>query len=70
MADIQAATDMEVMAVAGITVDTTCEPSMPLGVIVFAIVAFVSEALWLGLIGWAAESVLIGVQTAQTCTAR
>jgi hypothetical protein len=52
MADIQAATDMEVMAVGGIRVNATCEPSMPLGVIVFAIVAFVSEALWLGLIGW------------------
>jgi hypothetical protein len=25
---------------------------MPLGVIVFAVVAFGTEALWLGLIGW------------------
>ena len=53
MTDIQAATDMEVAAAAGTTVDATREPSMPLGVIVFAaIVAFGSEALWLGLIGW------------------
>jgi hypothetical protein len=28
------------------------EPEMPLGVMVFAVVAFGSEALWLGLIGW------------------
>jgi hypothetical protein len=28
------------------------EPRMPLGVIVFAVVAFGSEAFWLGLIGW------------------
>jgi hypothetical protein len=28
------------------------EPAMPLGVMVFAVVAFGSEALWLGLIGW------------------
>ena len=40
------------LAVAGIVVDATCEPSMPLGVIAYAVVAFGSEALWLGLIGW------------------
>jgi hypothetical protein len=28
------------------------EPRMPLGVMMFAVVAFGSEALWLGLIGW------------------
>jgi hypothetical protein len=28
------------------------ELGMPLGVIAFAVVAFGSEALWLGLIGW------------------
>jgi hypothetical protein len=28
------------------------EPRMPFGVLVFAVVAFGSEALWLGLIGW------------------
>jgi hypothetical protein len=28
------------------------EPPMPLGVMVFAVLAFGSEALWLGLIGW------------------
>jgi hypothetical protein len=28
------------------------EPRMPFGVVVFAAVAFGSEALWLGLIGW------------------
>jgi hypothetical protein len=46
------ATDMEVVATAKITVDATCEPPMPFGVIVFAVIAFGSEALWLGLIGW------------------
>jgi hypothetical protein len=46
------ATDMEVVATARITVDATGEPPMPFGVIVFAVVAFGSEALWLGLIGW------------------
>lgn len=50
MTDIQAATDaMEVVAAA---VDTAGEPPMSLGVIVFAVVAFGSEALWLSLIGW------------------
>jgi hypothetical protein len=28
------------------------EPKMSLGVMVFAVAAFGSEALWLGLIGW------------------
>jgi hypothetical protein len=46
MTDIQAATDME------IAVDASHEPPMPFGVVAFAIVAFGSEALWLGLIGW------------------
>jgi hypothetical protein len=52
MTDAQAATDMEVAAVVGTTVDTAREPQMPLGVVVFAVVAFGTEALWLGLIGW------------------
>jgi hypothetical protein len=52
MTDVPAATDLEVVAVAGLTVDATSEPSMPLGVIVFAVVALGSEALWLGLVGW------------------
>jgi hypothetical protein len=52
MTDMQAAIDMEVVAAAGITVDATREPPMPFGVVAFAIVAFGSEALWLGLIGW------------------
>jgi hypothetical protein len=51
MTDI-AATDMEVVAAADITVDATHELPMSFGVIVFAVVAFGSEALWLGLIGW------------------
>jgi hypothetical protein len=51
MIDI-AATDMEVVAAAGITVDAARESPMPFGIIVFAVVAFGSEALWLGLIGW------------------
>jgi hypothetical protein len=49
MSDIQAATDIEVVAAA---VDATREPPMSFGVIVFTTVAFGSEALWLGLIGW------------------
>jgi hypothetical protein len=52
MTEMRAATDMEVVATAGTTVDVTREPQMPLGVIVFAVVAFGAEALWLGLIGW------------------
>jgi hypothetical protein len=49
MTDVHAATDMEVVAAA---VDASCEPPMSLAVIVFAVVAFGSEAFWLGLIGW------------------
>jgi hypothetical protein len=52
MTDIQAASNMEVVAAAGITVDATRGPPMPFAVILFAVVAFGSEALWLGLIGW------------------
>jgi hypothetical protein len=52
MTDIQSAADMEVVAAIGITVDATREPPMPFAVILFAVVAFGSEALWLGLIGW------------------
>jgi hypothetical protein len=43
---------MEVVIAAGITVDATREPPMPFAVILFAVVAFGSEALWLGLGGW------------------
>jgi hypothetical protein len=50
LTDIQAATDIEVLAAAGNLDDTTDELS--LAVIVFAVVAFGSEAVWLGLIGW------------------
>jgi hypothetical protein len=32
--------------------DEKAHARMPLGIIVFAVVAFGSEALWLGLIGW------------------
>jgi hypothetical protein len=52
MTDIQAATDMEVVAAIGITIDANREPSMTFGVILFAAVAFGGEVLWLGLIGW------------------
>jgi hypothetical protein len=52
MTDMQAATDVQVVTLAGLTVDASREPSMSPGVIVFAVVAFGSEALWLGLIGW------------------
>jgi hypothetical protein len=52
MTDIQAAPVTEVAAAAEGTVDATGEPPTPFGVIVFAAVAFGSEALWLGLIGW------------------
>jgi hypothetical protein len=48
----QAATDMEVVAAIGITIDANREPSMTFGVIMFAAVAFGSEVLWLGLISW------------------
>jgi hypothetical protein len=52
MTDLRAATNMEVAAAAGTTADMTRESQMPLGVIVFAVVAFATEALWLGLIAW------------------
>ncbi len=52
MTDMQAVTNMEVAAAAGTTVGATREQQMPLGVILFAVVAFGTEALWLGLIGW------------------
>ena len=52
MTDLRAATNMEVAAVAGSTADMTRESQMPLGVIVFAVVAFATEALWLGMIAW------------------
>jgi hypothetical protein len=52
MTDVQAATEMEVVAAAGVAIDATREQPMPFGVIVFAVVAFGSEAFWLGLIGW------------------
>jgi hypothetical protein len=52
MTDIQAASDMEVVVAAGIMVDATRGPPMPFAVILFAVAAFGSEALWLGLIGW------------------
>jgi hypothetical protein len=52
MTDVQAATGMEVVIAPGITAEVTDEPKMPFGVMVFAVVAFGSEALWLGLIGW------------------
>jgi hypothetical protein len=37
---------------ASVVVTAAREPRMPFGVMVFAVVAFGSEALWLGLIGW------------------
>jgi hypothetical protein len=49
MTDALAATNMEVVAAA---IDASCEPPMSLGIIVFAVVAFGSEAFWLCLIGW------------------
>jgi len=52
MTDVQASTGMEVVIAAGITAEVTDEPRMPFGVMVFAVVAFGSEALWLALIGW------------------
>ena len=52
MTDMQVATDMEMAAATGTTFDATREPQIPLGVIVFVVVAFGTEALWLGLIGW------------------
>jgi hypothetical protein len=49
MTNVQIATDMTIAAE---TAEATEEPRMPFGVMVFAVVAFGSEALWLGLIGW------------------
>jgi hypothetical protein len=50
--DIQAALDIGVAVAAEITAVETSDPRMPFGVIVFAVIAFGAEALWLGLIGW------------------
>jgi hypothetical protein len=55
MTDVQAAAsaaDMEVAIAAGTAVEAAGEPRMSFGVIVFAVVALGTEALWLGLIGW------------------
>jgi hypothetical protein len=52
MTDVQAATEKEVVIAAGIAAEVADEPGMPIGVMVFAVVAFGSEAIWLGLIGW------------------
>jgi hypothetical protein len=55
MTDMQAAAsaaNIELVASAGDRGEAALEARMPLRVIVFAIVAFWSEALWLGLIGW------------------
>jgi hypothetical protein len=47
--DMQAATEREVAARAGTNAEATREPRMPFGVMVFGVVAFGAEALWLGL---------------------
>ena len=51
MTDMRATTDMEVAAAAGMPVEAR-EPRMPLGVIVYVVLASGAQALWLGLIGW------------------
>jgi hypothetical protein len=54
MTDMQAAAsaaNIELVAAAR-NPDEEAHARMPLGVIVFAVVAFGSEALWLGLLGW------------------
>jgi hypothetical protein len=52
MTDMQAATDTEVAAVVGTSVEEAREPRLPLGVIVYVVLASGAQALWLGLIGW------------------
>jgi hypothetical protein len=52
MTDMQAATNMELAAAARTAVGASSDPQMPIGVVVFAVIAFGTEALWLGLIGW------------------
>jgi hypothetical protein len=55
MTDLQAtasATNIELVAAAGNRDEAADEARMPFGVMVFAVVAFGSEALWLSLIGW------------------
>ena len=47
MTDVQAATDMEVAAAAGMPVE-----GMALGVTAYVVAALTTEALWLGVIGW------------------
>jgi hypothetical protein len=45
MIDIQAASHMEVASVAGAPVETTGEPPMPLGVIVYVVLGSGAQAL-------------------------
>jgi hypothetical protein len=52
MTDMQAATDTEVAALAGTSVEEAREPRWPLRVIVYVVLASGAQALWLGLIGW------------------
>jgi hypothetical protein len=52
MTDVQAATEMELAATAGTPIEVEREQRMPLGVIVYVVLASAAQALWLGLISW------------------
>ena len=52
MTDVQAATDIELAAAVGAPIEAERKQRMPLGVIVYVVLAAGAEVLWLGLIGW------------------
>jgi hypothetical protein len=52
MTDVQAATGMELAAAAATPVEAEPTQRMPLGVIVYVVLAAAAQVLWLGLIGW------------------
>jgi hypothetical protein len=53
MTDMQATvSDGNELVAAARNADEEGQARMPFGVIVFAVVAFGTEALWLGLLGW------------------
>jgi hypothetical protein len=52
MTDLQVAAEVELGATAGIPIRAERERRLPLGVIVYVVLAGAAQALWIGAIGW------------------
>jgi hypothetical protein len=52
MTDLQVAAEVELAATAGTPIQAEHERRMPLGVIVYVVLAGAAQALWLGAIAW------------------